>query len=194
MPLAPWLALGVREIVQEHLPRSLSQSGAGVDRGGSRDASSTDAIGAATHPLPPLVDCCACSTEPTEDLPRCLRVAFRGREALSAPPEQSRSPEMGFERTQHSARRMGIPSRDCATCARAGIRCPHEVGPMSSHVELCEHHAKDCLQAAEKAEDPLAREMLLRHALEWMRDSTGIEPGTLRPSTSLRRQRPPLFR
>ena len=34
---------------------------------------------------------------------------------------------------------------------------------MSSHVELCEHHAKDCLQAAE-------REMLLRHALEWMRD------------------------
>jgi hypothetical protein len=42
--------------------------------------------------------------------------------------------------------------------------------PMSSQVELCEHHAKDCLQAAEKTEDPLAREMLLRHALEWMRD------------------------
>jgi hypothetical protein len=41
---------------------------------------------------------------------------------------------------------------------------------MSSHVELCEHHAMDCLQAAEKTEDPLAREMLLRHALEWMRD------------------------
>jgi hypothetical protein len=41
---------------------------------------------------------------------------------------------------------------------------------MSSQVELCEHHAKDCLHAAEKAEDPLAREMLLRHALEWMRD------------------------
>ena len=37
---------------------------------------------------------------------------------------------------------------------------------MSSQVELCEHHAKDCLQAAERAEDPLAREMLLRHALE----------------------------
>jgi hypothetical protein len=35
---------------------------------------------------------------------------------------------------------------------------------MSSQVELCEHHAKDCLQ------DPLAREMLLRHALEWLRD------------------------
>jgi hypothetical protein len=39
---------------------------------------------------------------------------------------------------------------------------------MSSQVELCEYQAKDCLQAAEKAEDPLAREMLLRHALEWM--------------------------
>ena len=52
----------------------------------------------------------------------------------------------------------------------AGIRCPHEVGAMSSEVELCEHHAKDCLRAAEKTEDPLAREMLLRHALEWLRD------------------------
>ena len=41
---------------------------------------------------------------------------------------------------------------------------------MPSQVELCEHHAKDCLQAAEKTEDALAREMLLRHALEWMRD------------------------
>jgi len=39
---------------------------------------------------------------------------------------------------------------------------------MSSQVELCEHHAKDCLHAAEKTEDPLAREMFLRHALEWM--------------------------
>jgi hypothetical protein len=41
---------------------------------------------------------------------------------------------------------------------------------MSSQVEFCEHHAKDCLQAAEKSEDPLAREMLLRHAVEWMRN------------------------
>jgi hypothetical protein len=83
---------------------------------------------------------------------------------------------------------------------------------MSSHVELCEHHAKDCLQAAEKAEDPMAREMLLRHALEWMRDglaaskqsgalyglwaqdSTGIEPCTLMPCTNFCCQRPPIFR
>jgi hypothetical protein len=61
---------------------------------------------------------------------------------------------------------MGIPSRNSAL---AGIWCPHE-GPMSSQVEICEHYAKDCLQAAERTEDPLAREMLLRHALEWMRD------------------------
>jgi hypothetical protein len=35
---------------------------------------------------------------------------------------------------------------------------PAEVDPMSSQVELCEHHAKDCLQAAERAEGRLARE------------------------------------
>ena len=61
-------------------------------------------------------------------------------------------------------------SRDCASCTLVGIRCANEVRPMSSQVELCEHHAKDCFQAAERTEDPLAREMLLRHALEWMRD------------------------
>ena len=38
---------------------------------------------------------------------------------------------------------------------------------MSSQVEVCEHHAKDCLQAAERAEDPLAREMLLYEANFW---------------------------
>jgi hypothetical protein len=65
---------------------------------------------------------------------------------------------------------MGIPSRKCTTAFWLALGGTHEVGPMSSQVELCEHHAKDCLQAAEKAEDPLAREMLLRHALEWMRD------------------------
>src|SRR5262249_25153298 len=55
-------------------------------------------------------------------------------------------------------------------CVLVCISCPHEVGAMSSQVELCEHHAKDCLQAAEKTEDPLAREMLLRNALESLRD------------------------
>ena len=54
-------------------------------------------------------------------------------------------------------------------CVLAGVKVS-EVGPMPSQVELCEHHAKDCLQAAEKTEDPLAREMLLRNALEWLRD------------------------
>jgi hypothetical protein len=52
---------------------------------------------------------------------------------------------------------------------------------MSSHVELCEHHANDCLQATEKTEDPLAREMLLRH-LEWMQD--GLAASKQRASAS----------
>jgi hypothetical protein len=49
---------------------------------------------------------------------------------------------------------MGIPSRECTAAFWLALGCPDEVGPMSSHVELCEHHAKDCLQAAERAEDP----------------------------------------
>ena len=70
---------------------------------------------------------------------------------------------------------------------------------MSSQVELCEHHAKDCLQAAEKTEDPLgardasqacagvaAGRACSIQAIEavsclWTQGSTGIEPGTLRP-------------
>jgi hypothetical protein len=58
---------------------------------------------------------------------------------------------------------------------------------MSSQVELCEHHAKDCLQAAEKTEDPLAREMLLRHALEWMRDGLAASNGRRDSRRSLHR-------
>ena len=68
---------------------------------------------------------------------------------------------------------------------------------MSSQVELCEHHAKDCLQAAEKTEDPLgardasqacagvaAGRACSIQAIEavsclWTQGSTGIEPGTL---------------
>jgi hypothetical protein len=49
---------------------------------------------------------------------------------------------------------------------------------MSSRVDLCEHHAKACLQAAEKSEDPLAREMLLRHALEWLRNGLAASKGS----------------
>ena len=52
-----------------------------------------------------------------------------------------------------------------ATCALAGIRCAFEAGPMSSQVELCEHHAKDCLQAAERTEAPQTRELLLKQAV-----------------------------
>jgi hypothetical protein len=57
--------------------------------------------------------------------------------------------------------------RSVCTC-ECGIYLSIFEATMSSQVELCEHHAKDCLQAAERAEDPVAREMLLRHALEWM--------------------------
>ena len=44
---------------------------------------------------------------------------------------------------------------------------------MSSQVELCEHHAKNCLQAAEKTEDPLAREML--SGMRWSGCGTGLQ-------------------
>jgi hypothetical protein len=40
-----------------------------------------------------------------------------------------------------------------------------------SQAELCERHAKECLQAAGQSEDPLTREMLLRLALDWMADA-----------------------
>ena len=43
--------------------------------------------------------------------------------------------------------------------------------PMSLQAEMCEHLAMDCLQAAERTEDPQTREILLRHALEWMQDA-----------------------
>src|SRR5262245_42091182 len=102
---------------------------------------------------------------------RCPRLVLpSGKKRCS---EKSRSTALNALVTLRDQWALATPmaaSPDCANCVRAGIRCPHEVGPMSSHVELCEHHAKDCLQAAEKTEDPFAREMLLRHALEWMRD------------------------
>ena len=40
-----------------------------------------------------------------------------------------------------------------------------------SQAELCECHAKECLQAAGQSEDPLTREMLLRLALDLMADA-----------------------
>jgi hypothetical protein len=40
-----------------------------------------------------------------------------------------------------------------------------------SQAELCERHAKECLQAAGQSEDPLTRELLLRLALDWMADA-----------------------
>jgi hypothetical protein len=45
----------------------------------------------------------------------------------------------------------------------------HLETPMSS--ELCEHHARECLQAAEETDNPRAREVLLRLALDWLQDA-----------------------
>jgi hypothetical protein len=42
---------------------------------------------------------------------------------------------------------------------------------MSLQVELCEHLAQDCVQAAERTKDPQTRELLLRHAVQWMQDA-----------------------
>ena len=42
---------------------------------------------------------------------------------------------------------------------------------MSLQVELCEHLAQDCLQAAERTKDPQTRELLLRHAVQWAQDA-----------------------
>ena len=43
--------------------------------------------------------------------------------------------------------------------------------PMPLQAELCAHLAQDCLQAAERTKDPQTRELLLRHAVQWMQDA-----------------------
>jgi hypothetical protein len=58
--------------------------------------------------------------------------------------------------------------------------------PMSLPVKLCEHLAQDCLQAVEGTKDPQTRELLLRHALEWMQDALAA----LKQSRAARRTRP----
>jgi hypothetical protein len=57
---------------------------------------------------------------------------------------------------------------------------------MSLPVKLCEHLAQDCLQAVEGTKDPETRELLLRHALEWMQDALAA----LKQSSAARRTRP----
>ena len=55
---------------------------------------------------------------------------------------------------------------------------PYLERPMSLQVELCEHLAKDCLQAAERTKDPQTRELLLRHAVQWMQDALAVNART----------------
>ena len=57
---------------------------------------------------------------------------------------------------------------------------------MSLQVELCEHLAQDCLQAAERTKDRQTRELLLRHAVQWMQDALA----ELNQSRAARRTRP----
>jgi hypothetical protein len=51
---------------------------------------------------------------------------------------------------------------------------------MSSQVELFEHHAKDCLQAAEKTEDALAR--VCFSGMRWSGCGTGLQHPSNRSS------------
>jgi len=48
---------------------------------------------------------------------------------------------------------------------------PYLGRPMPLQAELCAHLAQDCLQAAERTKDPQTRELLLRHAVQWMQDA-----------------------
>ena len=57
---------------------------------------------------------------------------------------------------------------------------------MSLPVKLCEHLAQHCLQAAERTKDPQTRELLLRHAVQWMQDALAA----LKQSRAASRTRP----
>ena len=79
---------------------------------------------------------------------------------------------------------LQTPNRPAGTeCVLAG---PYLERPMSLQVELCEHLAQDCLQAAERTKDPQTRELLLRHAVQWMQDALAA----LNQSRAARRTRP----
>ena len=63
---------------------------------------------------------------------------------------------------------------------------PYLERPMPLQAELCAHLAQDCLQAAERTKDPQTRELLLRHAVQWMQDALAA----LKQSRAARRTRP----
>lgn len=73
-----------------------------------------------------------------------------------------------------------LPTKD------SGVLRTYLERPMSLPVKLCEHIAQDCLQAVEGTKDPQTRELLLRHALEWMQDALAA----LKQSRAARRTRP----
>lgn len=64
---------------------------------------------------------------------------------------------------------LQTPNRPAGTdCVLAG---PYLEKPMLLPVGLCEHLAQDCLQAAKRTKDPQTRELLLRHAVQWIQDA-----------------------
>jgi hypothetical protein len=89
------------------------------------------------------------------------------------------------EPPEHSSDKgiLQTPNRPAGTeCVLAGTYLER---PMSLPVELCEHIAQDCLQAAKRTKDPQTRELLLRHAVEWIQDALAA----LKQSRAARRTR-----
>jgi hypothetical protein len=63
---------------------------------------------------------------------------------------------------------MPIPARICEDHA---VECARAAEQKAAHVRLCGHRAMDCLQAAAQTDNPRAREVLLRLALDWLQDA-----------------------
>jgi hypothetical protein len=58
-----------------------------------------------------------------------------------------------------------------------------------SLASLYEHHADECARAAEQAEDPNQRAMLLRIANEWRRDAQRLREQATEPATQQAEER-----
>jgi hypothetical protein len=89
------------------------------------------------------------------------------------------------EPPEHSSDKgiLQTPNRPAGTeCVLAGTYLER---PMSLPVELCEHIAQDCLQAAKQTKDPETRELLLTHAVHWIQDALAA----LKESRTARRRR-----
>ena len=52
---------------------------------------------------------------------------------------------------------------------------------MPSLAELYEHHARECIQSAERADDPKRRELLLKMEREWTEEAAALRAAPKRP-------------